>query len=207
MGTAMPPLRTPRLLIRPFVMEDLPDAHRILDLEAEMEPGTLEERREWLEWTIRNYAALDRLWQPPYGDRAIVRLEDGGPHAGELVGVAGLVPAFGPFAQLPSFAAARANAAGRGSAEPAKPARFTAELGLFWALGNAYRGQGYATEVGRALVDYAFRQMNAARIIATTEYANTASQRVMERLGMRVERNPLPEPVWFQVVGILENPD
>ena len=43
-----------------------------------------------------------------------------------------------------------------------------------------------------------------ARLVATTEYANLPSRRVMERLGMRIETNPLPEPAWFQVVGILE---
>jgi hypothetical protein len=29
----------------------------------------------------------------------------------------------------------------------------------------------------------------------------------MRRLGMRIDRNPYPDPPWFQVVGILENPD
>jgi hypothetical protein len=28
---------------------------------------------------------------------------------------------------------------------------------------------------------------------------------VMEKVGMQIERNPCPEPSWFQVVGILEN--
>ncbi len=30
---------------------------------------------------------------------------------------------------------------------------------------------------------------------------------VMQRLGMTVQRNPDPGPPWFQVVGILENPE
>lgn len=199
MGTAMPPLLTPRLIVRPFVIDDLDAVYRIMDLEAQMEPGTIDERREWLEWSIRNYAALDRLWQPPYGDRAIVRREDGGPHAGALVGVVGLVPAFGPFHQLPGFR--------KGNPDDAGPQRFTPEIGLFWALGSDYRRQGYATEAATAIIDYAFKQMNAARVIATTEYDNVESQRVMERLGMRIEHNPLPEPVWFQAVGILETED
>lgn len=38
-----------------------------------------------------------------------------------------------------------------------------------------------------------------------TEYDNLASQAVMRKLGMRLERNPLLEPRWLQVVGILEN--
>jgi hypothetical protein len=43
-------------------------------------------------------------------------------------------------------------------------------------------------------------------VVATTAYVNEASQRVMARLGMRVERNPCPDPPWFQVVGTLDNP-
>jgi hypothetical protein len=30
--------------------------------------------------------------------------------------------------------------------------------------------------------------------------------RVMQKLGMRIEHNPLPEPPWFQVGGVLDNP-
>ena len=43
------------------------------------------------------------------------------------------------------------------------------------------------------------------RIVATTTYDNTASIGVMRRLGMTIERNPLPEPIFMQVVGVLEN--
>jgi len=30
---------------------------------------------------------------------------------------------------------------------------------------------------------------------------------VMEKLGMRLYRNPQPAPFWFQVVGVLDNPE
>jgi len=29
---------------------------------------------------------------------------------------------------------------------------------------------------------------------------------VMRKLGMRIERNPLPEPHWLQIVGVLDHP-
>ncbi|MGH2520966.1 MAG: GNAT family N-acetyltransferase, partial [Anaerolineales bacterium] len=64
---------------------------------------------------------------------------------------------------------------------------------------------GYATEAARALIGYAFRELNLRRIVATTDYTNEASIAVMRRLGMRIEKNPYPEPEWFQVVGVLEN--
>ena len=28
---------------------------------------------------------------------------------------------------------------------------------------------------------------------------------VMRKIGMRIERNPYPEPSWLQIVGVLEN--
>jgi RimJ/RimL family protein N-acetyltransferase len=57
-----------------------------------------------------------------------------------------------------------------------------------------------------ALVRHAFDEIGLARLVATTEFANEASLAVMRRLGMRIERNPLPEPAWFQAVGVIRNP-
>jgi RimJ/RimL family protein N-acetyltransferase len=65
-----------------------------------------------------------------------------------------------------------------------------AELG--YALGVKFRGQGYATEAGVALIEYAFKELELHRISATTSSANASSYRVMERLGMRREA-PLKE--------------
>jgi ribosomal-protein-alanine N-acetyltransferase len=56
-----------------------------------------------------------------------------------------------------------------------------------WALGVDYRGQGYATEAARALMDYGFRSLALHRIHADTSTDNVASLRIMERLGMRRE--------------------
>ena len=56
-----------------------------------------------------------------------------------------------------------------------------------WALGVEYRGQGYATEAARALMDYGFTSLGLHRIHADTNTDNLASRRIMERLGMRRE--------------------
>jgi RimJ/RimL family protein N-acetyltransferase len=56
-----------------------------------------------------------------------------------------------------------------------------------WALGVEYRGQGYATEAARALMDYGFNSLGLHRIHADTSSDNLASWRIMERLGMRQE--------------------
>jgi len=56
-----------------------------------------------------------------------------------------------------------------------------------WALGVEHRGQGYATEAARALMDYGFNSLGRHRIHADTSSDNLASWRIMERLGMRRE--------------------
>src|SRR5262245_19663892 len=91
--TRIPILETARLEIRPFAADDLDAIHRILDVElAEVDFGNAgtksrDERERWLCWTVLNETQLALLYQPPYGDRAIVCKE-----TRELIGSAGLVP-------------------------------------------------------------------------------------------------------------------
>ena len=64
-----------------------------------------------------------------------------------------------------------------------------AELG--WALRQAVWGRGYATEVGRAGLDYAFSVLGVDQVVSFTEIHNARSRAVMERLGMRYVRQIL----------------
>ena len=114
-GTAMPVLRTARLAIRPLIAADAPACRAAL---AVSDDAAFE---RWLTWAVAAPAALADLHQPPFGERAVVHAA-----TGELVGLVGLVPALGPFAQLEGAA-------------PGCPR--TSELGLYWAL---------APEIGRA---------------------------------------------------------
>lgn len=50
-----------------------------------------------------------------------------------------------------------------------------------------------------------FDELDLRRVVATTENDNHRSIAVMRRLGMTIERNPFPEPTWFQTVGVLPN--
>jgi RimJ/RimL family protein N-acetyltransferase len=50
-----------------------------------------------------------------------------------------------------------------------------------------HHGRGYATEAARTLVDYGFEEVGFHRIIGRLEARNTASARVLEKLGMRRE--------------------
>jgi RimJ/RimL family protein N-acetyltransferase len=58
---------------------------------------------------------------------------------------------------------------------------------LGYMLGLAEWGQGFATEIARALVDAAFLDLRAERVISTVDVNNQASIRVLEKIGMRWE--------------------
>lgn len=191
--TKMPILQTERLTVRPFVSDDLNAVHELLSLafnghfDPTDEPARAQ-RRRWLEWSVLNEEMLAALGQPPYGDRAVTLKT-----TGELIGAVGFVPCLDFFGQLPSLQAEL----GTGVT--------STEFGLFWACHPAHQRRGYLSEAARALVGYAFDVLKLHRIVATTEHDNAASSRVMGKLGMRIERNPLPEPPWLQVVGILDH--
>ncbi len=53
-----------------------------------------------------------------------------------------------------------------------------------WRLAASAWGHGYATEAGRAVLDFGFRELGLPEILAITVAANTRSRAVMERLGM-----------------------
>jgi RimJ/RimL family protein N-acetyltransferase len=46
-------------------------------------------------------------------------------------------------------------------------------------------GRGYATEIGRAGLQFGFEDLGAEEVVAFTERHNRRSRAVMERLGMR----------------------
>ena len=190
-------LTTDRLLIRCFEPDDLPVIHRILDHtfgdgSRVDDPAALRARRSWLEWSILSEKWLAELHQPPYGDRAITLRA-----SGEVIGAVGYVPLLMPFEQMPDLG---------GAALPAA-ARSTPEVGLFWTIDPRHQRQGYASEAARAMIAHAFQALRLKRIMANTDFTNLASQGVMLKVGMRLARNPWPEPHWLQVIGVLDNPD
>lgn len=179
-------LKTDRLLIRPLALGDASDFKHLLDAAFGPEAyGSDEATRQLLHYNVLANAAHDALHQPPYEDRAIVLQT-----TTALIGAVGFAPCLAPFGQLPSFGGASG---------------YTPEVGLFWALLPEHWGNGYATEAARAMVSYAFEELHLLRIVATTEHDNHQSVAVMRRLGMTIERNPSPEPGWFQTVGVLTN--
>jgi RimJ/RimL family protein N-acetyltransferase len=112
-------------------------------------------------WTAEETAAfidrtLTRYDEDGFAVSAVVRRD-----TGQLAGWAGLsVPLFLPEI-LPAV-----------------------EVG--WRLGEAHRGLGYATEAGRAWVDYGFGHAGLDEIVSIYEPENERSGAVMHRLGFRL---------------------
>jgi RimJ/RimL family protein N-acetyltransferase len=57
-----------------------------------------------------------------------------------------------------------------------------------WRLGEGFRGQGYATEAGRAWVEHGFERCGLDEIVSIYEPENVASGAVMRRLGFHLDR-------------------
>ena len=59
------------------------------------------------------------------------------------------------------------------------------ELG--WILNKKYWNNGYATEAAMALKDFALNILQVKRLTAGCDCRNTASSRVMEKIGLKLE--------------------
>jgi RimJ/RimL family protein N-acetyltransferase len=181
----IPTLETERLIIRELTMDDLESINNVLNKSFGWEIP-ISERQRWLQWTVLGYEMFSMLDQPHYGERAIVLKA-----TGEIIGAVGIVPYLDTFNKITAFNRA-----------PDFPA--TSEVGLFWAIDPAHQRNGYAPEAAHALMEYLFHHEKLGRIIATTSYENLPSQKVMEKLGMTIQRLEEPQPPDQFVVGVLE---
>jgi [ribosomal protein S5]-alanine N-acetyltransferase len=63
----------------------------------------------------------------------------------------------------------------------------TPQMEIGYALARTHWGRGYMPEATRAVIDWAFLQPSIYRVYATTDVDNVASQRVLEKVGMKCE--------------------
>jgi len=71
-----------------------------------------------------------------------------------------------------------------GLAAPAWEAAFTPCVEIGWRLAFDAWGRGYATEAGRAVLEFAFERLRLNEVVSFTTVRNDRSRAVMERLGM-----------------------
>ncbi len=64
----------------------------------------------------------------------------------------------------------------------------TPEVEVLYRLDQAYRNQGIATEATKASLRYGFAEVKLDKIVAITAPEHTASRRVMEKAGLKYEK-------------------
>ncbi|MFF2848134.1 GNAT family N-acetyltransferase [Streptomyces sp. NPDC058001] len=112
-----------------------------------------------LDGTRAAVEAMERAWDGQGFGLFAVELRE----SGELVGFTGFsVPEYLPEL-LPSV-----------------------EIG--WRLGRAYWGQGLATEAALAALRFGLKDRDLDRIVSVAQTGNDASERIMTKLGMRLDR-------------------
>ena len=70
-----------------------------------------------------------------------------------------------------------------------QPLEDSGQIEVGYGFDRPHWGKGYATEAANAWLRYGFEAAGLARIVAVAAPENTASRHVMEKLGMRYERN------------------
>ncbi len=71
-----------------------------------------------------------------------------------------------------------------GLAIPRFQSSFTPCVEIGWRLAFEHWGNGYAAEGARAVLEFAFAELNLREVVSFTVPANLRSRRVMERIGM-----------------------
>lgn len=76
------------------------------------------------------------------------------------------------------------------------------EVEMAYVLAEECRGQGLGTELSRGVIKYGFEQLKIFRIISLIESENKLSQHVVEKAGMRFEKEGQDETGSYMVYAI-----
>ncbi len=149
------PIRTQRLLLRPFTTADLDDVYAYMS-----DPQVV----RYLYWEVRDREATAEA----LAAKVASRLDGDGSHLTLAV-------------ELPEAG----TVIGEALLKYTSVAHRQGEVG--YVLNPAFGGHGYATEAASVILDLGFDGVGLHRIDAHLDARNTASARVLERLGMRRE--------------------
>jgi ribosomal-protein-alanine N-acetyltransferase len=79
------------------------------------------------------------------------------------------------------------------------------EIELNYVFTTAAWGKGYATEIGKALIQYAFNEIGTERVIALIDPQNTASEHVARKVGMHFDRKVKRPGGVFRKLYVIES--
>ncbi len=169
-------LETARLRLRPLTLADAPRLHELFDTDPEVwrfDPGYARTLDERVE-VIASY--IEQYQTHGFGFFAVERRSDG-----ILMGQCGLTP----------------------HAFEGRDGTVTTEFEVMYKLGRLFWNQGYATEAAQRWIDYGFAIAGLGRLVVCPDRGNSASLRVLEKLGFRMEDDWL---VPGSILAFLENP-
>jgi len=154
-------LETPRLVLRRWTEKDIEPMAAI-----NADPEVMRWIGRGMTATPERTKAAVARWEEDWETRGLglcaVEIRD----TGELAGFVGLsVPTFLPEV-MPAV-----------------------EIG--WRLGQPFWGKGIATEAARAVLRFGFEDCGFDEIISICQVGNTASERIMQKLGMNLKRETL----------------
>lgn len=66
---------------------------------------------------------------------------------------------------------------------------FTPCVDIGWRLSEGYWNKGYATEGAKACLEYGFKELKLAEIVAIAPKVNIKSEEVMKKIGMKKREN------------------
>ncbi|MFI9100232.1 GNAT family N-acetyltransferase [Streptomyces fildesensis] len=161
----MTEIRTPRLLLRRWHDDDLAPM-----AEINADPEVMRWIRDGSVRDLESTAESIERWEEEWDDEGFGLFAVELLASGELAGFTGLsVPGFLPEV-LPAV-----------------------EIG--WRLGRQFWGQGYASEAAHATLEFALQDRGLDRVISIHQVGNDASENVMRKLGMVLERETV-DPVY-----------
>jgi [ribosomal protein S5]-alanine N-acetyltransferase len=147
-------LETERLVLRPYLLDDLDDLHAMFSDPDHMRwypaPFTREESQAWLDRQLARYR------DPGFG---LLILEDRATE--EFLGTAGPAPMV---------------------------VEGIDEVEIGWHTKPGRKGEGIAPEAATAARDWAFANLDVDHLISLVRPENTGSNRVAQKIGMRVDR-------------------
>lgn len=147
----METLQTPRLILRPWTLNDVPAFARIYSDPQTMQYVGNGRPRTWEETVARTQLSIDHYARHGFGMGAVV---DRG--TGVVIGRCGLQ-------YLPG----------------------TEDVEIGWLIERGRWGEGLATEAAAAWLAWGFAgPLRLRRIVAVANPENTASTRIMEKIGM-----------------------
>jgi RimJ/RimL family protein N-acetyltransferase len=155
---AMTEIQTPRLLLRRWRDDDV-----VPMAEINADPEVMRWIGDGSVRDLKQTAAGVERWEEEWDEEGFGLFAVELLASGELIGFAGLsVPYFLPEV-LPAV-----------------------EIG--WRLGRQFWGQGYASEAAHAALEFALQDRGLDRVVSISTVGNDASENVMRKLGMVLER-------------------